>query len=87
MKQFWSEVLVLGVMVFPVASIVASLVDLAWFLMGEREVALWICGITWGTTMVLVPVARWILSGPDTRVERRCGRTPRPYPCNPLQER
>ena len=60
-------IVLLGVLIFPVASIVASLIGLGLFLVGKAEAALWTCGITWGITMIVTPMAVWILSRPDRR--------------------
>lgn len=81
-----SELLVLGVIVFPVISIMASLIGLTLFYMGNRGAALWICAITWGTTMVMTPIAIRTLSRPEASVIPDCNKNGQPMQGHCLQK-
>ena len=73
-----SRLRILGVLVFPVISITASLIGLAVFYLGSREAAIWVCALTWGATIIMTPIAIRTLSRPQTRVMRDCNTNRQP---------
>jgi hypothetical protein len=68
LKHLLSELLVLGMVVCPFASVAAGLLGIAGWTMGGFEVGLWTTGIVLGATMGLAPIVVRVSCGPDTRV-------------------
>lgn len=67
LKHLSSETLVLGILVFPVAVALATLVGLASWMIGGQEIGLQVSWITWCATMVVAPISLRLSCGPDTR--------------------
>lgn len=65
LKDMFSAIGLLGLLVAPILIIVAALIGLGIYaIMEDRETALWICGLAFGTSVVLGPIAFNILAKP-----------------------
>jgi hypothetical protein len=56
-----SDIFTLTLIAFPIVSIVISIIGYCMFLAGQREAALWLCEITFLTTVAVMPIAIWKL--------------------------
>jgi peptidoglycan/LPS O-acetylase OafA/YrhL len=68
LKQHIVTIFLIGLLAAPILSILLALGGLGIYsLTGNQGAALWICGIAFGASVLLAPIAFWMFSKPRTR--------------------
>ena len=66
LKHIVSSIVRLALLMALLMSTVLALVGLGFYtLTGNQETALWMCGVAFGTSVVLAPIAYWMFSEPS----------------------